>query len=243
MKMGRIKIALLLMIAMIVLLQTPPAISGPGDHLKPEDGVYGFLMLNPYFESVSERLLSDDKYRICQAVIITSFKSETAVYIKYDKQPASLPVVVSLKLVYPLWTQLNEYFEKNKGNLTDEVAQKKALSRIKSKVTRQEAEIESETAKLLEAVWATALSQVKYEDKENKGLDGESIHYANYTLGVGYRTGQAWSPDEGTITKELAELAKALREYPMLSGANRKNASKAMQSKAQTLLARLKTNK
>ncbi|HCE68273.1 MAG: hypothetical protein A2X82_03615 [Geobacteraceae bacterium GWC2_55_20] len=242
--MGRIKIALLLMIAMIVLLQTPPAISGPGDHLKPEEGVYGFLMLNPYHESVSERLLSDDKYRICQAVIITSFKTETAVYIKYDdKKPASLPVVVSLKLVHPLWIQLNEYFEKNKGNLTDEIAQKKALSRIKSKVTRQEAEIESETAKLLEAVWATALSQVKYEDKENQGLDGERIHYANFTLGVGYRAGKAWSPDEGTITSELAELAKALREYPMLSGAKRKTASKTMQSKAQVLLARLKTNK
>lgn len=239
--MRKIKNTLLLMIALLVFLQTTPAISGPGDHLKPEDGVYGFLTLNPYYESVSERLLSDDKYRICQAVILTSFKSETAVYIKYDdKKPASLPVVVSLKLVHPLWTQLNEYFEKNKVNLTDEVAQKKVLSRIKSKVTRQEAEIESETAKLLEAVWTTALSQVRYEDKENQGLDGESIHYANYILGTGYRTGQAWSPNKGTITNELAELAKALREYPILSGANRKTASKTIHSKAQTLLTRLK---
>lgn len=242
--MGKFKIFLLLLIALSVLLQTTPAISTPGDHLKPEEGVYGFLMLNPYFESVSERLLSETKYRKCQAVIITSFKSETAVYIKYDdKKPASLPVVVSLKLVHPLWTQLNEYFEKNKGNLTDEVAQKKALSRIKSKVTRQEADIESETAKVLEAVWETALSQVKYDEKENLGLDGETIHYANFTLGVGYRAGQAWSPDEGTVMNELAELAKALRQYPMLSVANRKTVSKSMQKTAQTILARLKTNK
>jgi len=110
-------------------------------------------------------------------------------------------------------------------------------------VERQEAEIESDTAKLLETVWETALSQVKYEENEKQGLDGETIHYANFTLGVGYRAGQAWSPDNGTITKELAELAKALREYPMLSGANRKTALKSMQSKAQTLLVRLKTNK
>lgn len=234
----------LLLFTLFMLFPAIPAISGPGDHLKPEDGVYGFLMLNPYFESVSERLLSDSNYRKCQAVVITSFKSETAVYIRYDdKKPASLPVVVSLKLVHPLWTQLNEYFEKNKGSLTDEVAQKKALSRIKSKVARQEAEIESEVAKLLEAVWEAALSQVKYEEKERQGLDGESIHYANYTLGIGYRAGQAWSPEERTITKELSELAKALREYPKMSGANRKITSKAMQSKAHALLARLKANK
>jgi hypothetical protein len=243
-KMSKNKYRILLLSTLFMLFPAIPAISGSGDHLKPEDGVYGFQILNPYYEAVSERLLSDSKYRKCQAVVITSFKSETAVYIRYDdKKPASLPVVVSLKLVHPLWTQLNEYFEKNKGNLTDEVTQKKALSRIKSKVTKQEAEIESELAKLLETVWETALSQVKYEEKERLGLDGESIHYANFTLGIGYRAGQAWSPEERTITNELSELAKALREYPILSEVNRKTASKAMQSKAQALLARLKANK
>jgi hypothetical protein len=236
---------ILLVVALCLIFNVITAFANTGDRLQPEEGAFGLTMLNPYFTSVSERLLSDTKYRQCQAVMITSFQSESAVYLKYDdKQPATPPVVVSVKLEQPLWYALQEYFQNLKGtSISDADVQRKALINIKSTVSKREAQIEPDVAKVLESTWEAALFRVRYDEKAGMGLDGESIHYANFTLGVGYRTGTAWSPDKGTINYELAEIAKAMREYPTLSETDRKGASKTILTKAKKLLARLKGSK
>lgn len=87
------------------------------------------------------------------------------------------------------------------------------------------------------------LNHTHYSEKAKRGLDGETYHFANFTLGLGYRTGKAWSPDKDTIVYEFAELAKALRNYPSLHQENRTKAGQNLLSRAKNLLVRLEANK
>ena len=75
----------LLFTGFLILLGSIEAISGtPTPHLQPEDGFFGFTMLNPYYEAVSDRLQLTSTFRKCQAVFLPSFSEESAVYLIYN---------------------------------------------------------------------------------------------------------------------------------------------------------------
>lgn len=237
------------MTALFVLLGGTQAISGaPTTYLQPEDGFWVFAMLNPYYEAVSERLLSSSQNRKCQAVFLPSFSEESAVYLTYDdKNPMAPPIVVSLKFERQLWADMHRLMESSadaKGAYSVRAdAQLKALSQIRSVVNRFEAPIDKRVAVVLERAWDALLRRVRYPEKAELGLDGESCHFANFASGFGYRTGWVWSPKKGTLSYDFVEIAKALREYPRLRGIDRKDLAQAMLKKAQKLLLHLKGNK
>jgi len=59
----------------------------------------------------------------------------------------------------------------------------------------------------------------------------------------GYRTAQAWSPDNGTAAFELIAIARTLQKYPQLREGERKVASKSLTKMAKRLLAKIENTK
>ena len=238
-------VCIVIVCALSVFLTASPAISGTStSHLVPEEGLFGYALLNPYFEAVSERLLSYN-WRKCQALFLPSFSEESAVYIKYDSDSsAAPPVVVAVRMERQLWFEMHEALDADAGGKgSHSIApenQRKALLKIQSLVNYSEAPMDRETAEALELTWEAMLMRVRYPETTNLGLDGETCHFANLTKDAGYRTGKVWSPDKGTPPYELVELAKALQEYPGLKESERKTAAQELKKKAQELLDRVK---
>lgn len=238
-----------LILAIIFMLGGTQALSGTHtDHLQPEEGLFGYTMPNPYYEAVSERLLSSTEYRKCQVVFLPSFSQESSVYIEYNNGNSNGPLnVVTSYLKKQLWFEMQELMEanadKNGTYYVGVEAQRKVLPKIHSKVDRFEAPIEKNIAIALEQVWIEMLNQTHYSEKAKRGLDGETYHFANFTLGLGYRTGKAWSPDKDTLIYEFVELAKVLRNYPSLHQQDRKKAAQNLLSRAKNLLIRMEANK
>ncbi len=210
-------------------------------HLQPEEGAFGYSVHNPYYSSVNERLLSSSWYRKCQAIFLPSFSPESAVYILYDyEKPNQKPIVVSVELEKHLWTEMQiliqEAAKPQRSYSTGPEAQKKVLPLIQISVNRSEAPIENKVFDILEQIWATILSQTHYPKKYNSGLDGERTHFANFTKGFGYQTGNTWSPNKDTTNYKVVELAKALQNYPNLLESERSEAANKLFYDAQNLL-------
>ncbi len=77
------------------------------------------------------------------------------------------------------------------------------------------APIDEETADLLEDVWERVLFDVRHPSPEEQvsGDDGTSYHAAHFEIGVGYYSGQIWSPPDGSVPGDFVELAELLRVY------------------------------
>ena len=212
-------------------------------HLQPEEGMFGFTMFNPYYEAVSGRLLSSTQYRKCQVIFLPSFSQESAVYIEYKNDNSNMPpTVVTLVLEKQLWAEMHKLIETNESYSISAKDQRKVLPQLHIAVNRFEAPIEKKVAITLEKTWVRMLALAHSPENAGDGLDGETYHFANFTIGYGYRTGKVWSPNEGTPAFELVELAKALREYPHLGQRDRKKAAQSLLNGAQNLLRRLKNN-
>jgi hypothetical protein len=247
--MKNIVLQVILIAALSLVLSGSPALSGSQSvYLQPEEGVFGFSIWNLYYEAVSELLLSSSHDRKCQAIFLPSFSEESAVYLVYDmKDPSAPPVVVSVKPEKQLWIEMQKTMAADaneKGAFTTRAqAQRKALAQIQSVVNRLEAPLDTTVAAALEQAWDAMLMRVHYPEKPELGLDGETCHFANFVQEFGYRTGKVWSPEKGTPSYELMELARALGAYPTLREADRKDAAEEMMTRARKLLALLDNSK
>ena len=247
--MHRVILKYLILIVLFVLSGRMEAISGtPTYDLAPEEGFYGFTMFNPYYEAVGERLDLLSPYVKCQTVFLSSFSEESAVYLKYDNDKKNAPpIVVSTKFKRQLWVEMHKLIEaragKKRSYSVGAEAQRKVLPKIKSEVIRMEASIDPEIAAVIERVWNAMLKRVHYPENSGGGLDGENYHFANFEKYVGIRTGKVWSPNEGTLSYDLVELAKALRAYPAQPEIDRSGAAQTILKKAQDLLTRIENEK
>jgi hypothetical protein len=245
--MSKKKAALLALISVLsVVLVASSAISATStSHLVPEDGYFGLESSDPYYEAVSERLLSPNRGWKCRAVFLPSFAEERAVYIKYENSNSGTPpVVVSVKMERSLWGEMIQVLkadsnDKRSYNISPEY-QRKALLKVPTKVDRFEAPIDRETAVALEQTWEAMLIRVHYPEKRERRRDGENYHFANFTDEGGFRAGKVWSPPEGTPPHELVVLATDLWFYPTLKESERKVAAQELKNKAQELLERVK---
>lgn len=247
--MCKTQIRIIFSVLLITISNVFLAIAGNnGSHLQPEEGFFGYSIHNPYYASVSERLLYSSWERKCQAVFLPSFSPENAVYIQYDyENPQKRPTVVSLRLKEHLWYEMQMLIQTTainpKSYSAGPEAQRKVLPLIELQVNRLEAPIGNEVAKTLERVWITILATTQYPNKSQHGLDGETSHFANFTKGIGYQTGKTWSPSKDTTNYKLVELAKALQNYPNIQENERTEAAKKLYNDAQTLLKSLNDNK
>jgi hypothetical protein len=247
--MSKKKNALLALISVLsVVLVASSAISATStSHLVPEEGYFGLESSDPYYEAVSERLLSPNRGWKCQAVFLPSFAEERAVYIKYENSNSGTPpVVVAVKMERSLWGEMIQVLKADSNdkrfyNISPEY-QRKALLKIPTKVDRFESPIDRDTAKALELTWEAILMRVHHPNTTGhwRNRDGATYHFTNFTWQGDYLTGKVWSPPEGTPAHDLVRLATDLWFYPTLKEPERKTAAQELKNKAQELLERVK---
>jgi hypothetical protein len=219
-------------------------------NLIPEEGFFGVRaqIASYYYAAVSEKLLSNKPIvRRCQAVFLPSFSPESAVYLLWDDEKLqNVPVIVSVEMERSLWSELHQLIEDAAPDKTAYAvgpeAQLHVLPKLQLKAKRSESPIEVETAKVLDQLWRQIISQARFPEKAEFGLDGENVHFASPAKG-GYRTAQAWSPDNGTPAYELIAIARTLQKYPQLREGERKGASKSLAKMAKRLLAKVENTK
>jgi len=238
---------IVIMIILLIFVSTEAVAGIPSPDLQPEEGFFGLSAFSYYYAAVSDRLLPDQQiFRKCQVVFLPSFEPESAVYISWDeKNESDRPRVVATELEHQLWAELQKVIHREPSkdgyySFAPEV-QQRILPQIRSNVKKAEAEIDVQTAKILEHLWETMLSRIRYPDIKVLGLDGENYHFANGVKGRGYRVGKVWSPEKGTPSYELIEIAKSLKDYPRLSEKGRVESSKSMSKRAERLLAQLRS--
>jgi hypothetical protein len=91
------------------------------------------------------------------------------------------------------------------------------------KVKKSRANLDRKTAEAVQEVWRVMLRAVRYPDKDRDGLDGETYRFSRGVplldrgrppqLAGGFEHGQIWSPDDGSMTSELVEIAESLKKY------------------------------
>jgi hypothetical protein len=107
---------------------------------------------------------------------------------------------------------------------------------VKLEVDRSKASISDRSADLLEDVWWQMLGRTRYPVEPEQGLDGTSYRVAHWRTGVGFRSGETWSPEDGTRTKALVSLAEHMAAFAQ---APTPEGDAALGSEAQSLLERL----
>jgi hypothetical protein len=234
----------------VVFLAGETVAGGQKVNLTPEEGFFGVrAQIAPhYYVAVSEnRLSSKPMVRRCQAVFLPSFSPESAVYLFWDaEKPDNVPVVVSVEMERSVWSELHQLIadaapDRNAYSTGPE-AQLKVLPKLQVKTKRREAQIELETAKSLDSLWQVIISQARFPEKADMGLDGESVHFASPSKG-GYHTAQTWSPEKGTPAYELVEIARKLQNYPQVQEDERKTTSLSLRKMAKNLLSKIERKK
>lgn len=183
--------------------------------LEPSDDYFSWVgPPDPYHAAVREALVGEHSYRKCQMVVLPSFRREWAVYIvREEGSPAQ---VLFKRFRKPLWGEmmsvLSDSGRKTSFSIESE-AQQAALAHLEMDLDRWATTVDERTADLLEDVWWRMLGRTRYTDNAEIGHDGTSYHVAHWRKGGGFRSGQTWSPNEGSRAGRLVSLAENMAEY------------------------------
>jgi hypothetical protein len=206
--------------------------------LEPADSVFSWLdEPQPYDLALRDALLPLPEYRKCQLVVVPSFGPEWAVYL--TRPEGSAPELVSRRISEPLWaamtTIISDNGKKSSYSLGPE-AQSTAIKRLKIEVDSSQAVITGETADVLEAVWSEMLERVRYPRKDWGGVDGVRYHVSHWSQDHGFRSGQTWSPTEGSRPYGLVKLAEQMHAFAQTPS---KDGEERLQAAASALLSAL----
>jgi hypothetical protein len=227
-------------VAATVLLHVAPALAGtPAPDLAPEHGFWG-LRDDAYAGAVADALLGSAPRRTCQMVFLPSFRKENAVYLVRGRRGAA--TVVATEARRQIWGQAHDLlWQGAEGNSisTDEFYMRPALARVSRAVEKASAPLDSQTAGLLERVWAQMLARTRVPPEHAFGLDGVTYHAAQFEVCTGYRCGMTWSPAEGARARDFVDLAVALQRYARSGQGERAAIRRELRSRAEALLARI----
>jgi hypothetical protein len=224
---------------------TGAAISGEKTNdLEPEEGMFTFGTLDPYYLALRDALLGEHKYRLCQLTVIPSFEPEWTVYLIKDEAGRVQAVYKVMK--ENLWYQMTDKMFQDSANHSIDIsgpAQAAILSKINKDSERAIAPISSTVATLLEQAWMEMLARVQYPKSDgSNGLDGITYHVLHWDRGIGLRSGTTYSPDKGSNTGALVEIAEDLRNYVINQSKGRPALETTMIEKAKALLVKLGKN-
>jgi hypothetical protein len=199
------------LIAFLAILSTGyPAVQAQ-DHLEPEEGI---LEMDEDSWDYSKRLrtilLKDAAtYHLARMVWLPSFAPESVVtVVRHDEgfltPDDQLTYFVEYAVVEkPLWGAEN-------------------VRAVKVKKSR--ANLDRKTAEAVQEVWRLMLRTVRYPDKHRDGLDGETYRFSRGvplldrgrpSLVGGFEHGQIWTPDAGSMTRELVAIGESLKNYAL----------------------------
>jgi hypothetical protein len=189
--------------------------------LRPVDGLYSSPSLaDPYHFALRDALLGEHSYRKCQMVVLPSFRAEWVVYIVQDD--AQRGGRLFYKTMHTaLWGDMMRQIEQDAPNpgsysLGPE-AQSAALTKVEKKVDVYAVDLDAPTIGTLERAWSDMLARTRYPTQLELGIDGTSYIAANWSQGDGPRSGEVWSPEEGTPTHDLVAIAERLRDLATAS--------------------------
>ncbi len=217
--------------------------------LEPEEGIYSLIEPDPYDLVLRDLLLNEHTWRLCQVLVVPSFSPEWAVYLTRDNPTKGEAQVIYKVMKSHLWQEMYEVIEKNGTNDLN-TAYAKALAQLKKPVNKAAAPISESTTALLEKIWIEMLMRVHYEPLEEfigedgetyieVGLDGVTYHVSHPIIGM-VRSGTTWSPEAGSNTGALVEIAEDLRQYATADSKKRPQIEATIVQKAKNLLAKLK---
>lgn len=216
-------------IAVLALLAAPVfAQTRAEDHLEPEDSILGGDAYTAGYESLVRHKL-EQAYGfdvVARMVALPSFAPEYAVALA-SKTPNGKAAPYRIFVLTPaasLWTYVSIAMLKNGGVkvLGDDSqrAQKEEIARLESSVPRDpedmkvkscEADIGDALGNHIIELWRKMLLRTHYSVRNMNGLDGATYHFGITAPGTGLLAGKVWSPEPGTATGGLVQLADTMR--------------------------------
>ena len=166
---------------------------GQEDHLLPTGDFFNlYSHERDYYPYVYKHLFKDlSDTPLARVITLPSFSPESVLSIEnVDREKENY------KLIYVIGKE-SIWYKKNRNTLD---------------VTRYEEPIDTALVRIIRRVFKAATTQVKYlsDDSWGAGLDGVTYIFTTFVVGQGNRSGEVWSPDEGTKMIQLIEFAQAL---------------------------------
>ena len=166
--------------------------------------------------------------------------------IKADRTKGNAQVIYKT-MKKNLWHEMNDKLWESATNNSINLgadSQKIALDQLTKPVVLLIAPIPESTASLLEQVWTEMLARVHYPELQDDGeievgTDGVTYHVSHFSMNDGFRSGSSWSPEKGSNTGALVELAEELRQYAIANEKERAQIEITIRDKANALLEKL----
>lgn len=193
---------------------------GQEDHLLPTGDFFNlYSHERDYYPYVYKHLFKDlSDTPLARVITLPSFSPESVLSVEnVDRGKASY------KLIYIIGKE-SIWYKKNRNTLD---------------VTRYEEPIDTILVNIIRSVFKEATAQVKYlsDDSWSAGLDGVTYIFTTFVVGQGNRSGEVWSPDEGTKMNQLIEFAQALIKLAQADNDyDRLTFKKEIRKKGETLL-------
>lgn len=183
------------------------------DELLPSRGVFDDLRTPSTYDLALRRaLLGADVYRKCQMLVVPSFAAEWCVFIR--REEGTRPELICRRMKESLYSGLMDAVSSDRDPSVGDrgaAAEARALELVKIELETSLVFVRPDTADLLEEVWWRMLGRVRYPEKSRSGKDGTTYHFAQWIVGA-VRSGEAWSPDEGTRVDALVTLGEHMRD-------------------------------
>ena len=185
--------------------------------LEPADSMFSWWdEPDPYDIALRDALLPSREYRKCQFVVVPSFEPEWSIYLL--RNAGSAPRLVSRRMSEHLraaMTSTINHDGRKSSDSTGRQARSAELERLKIEVETSQAIITAGTADVLEAVWSRLLESVRYPSTPWEGEDGVRYHVSHWSQGRGFRSGQTWSPPQGSRPYALVKLSEQMLAFTL----------------------------
>jgi len=179
--------------ALIILTLVSLTSFGQEDHLLPTGDYFNlYKHERDYYPYVYKHLFKDlSDTPLARVLTLPSFSPENVLSVENaDKEEENY------KVVYVIGKE-SIWYKKNRDVLD---------------VMRYEEPIDTTLVRIIASVFKQATAQVKYLSDNSYGIgtDGVTYVFTTFVAGQGNRSGEVWSPHEGTKMNQLVEFSQAL---------------------------------
>lgn len=194
------------------------------DHLLPADGFFNlYTHEREYYPYIYKHLLKDlSDTPLARLITLPSFTPESVLSVEsvgWNKEDYKLIYVIGRESIW---------YKKNKNTL---------------EVTRYEEPLDTDLVGMIREIFKEVTAQVRYlsDDSRSVGLDGITYVFTTFVAGQGNRSGQVWSPDEGTKMNRLIEFTRVMIQLAQSDSAiERQTFKNELRRKGSRLLVDLK---
>ena len=199
-----------------------------------------------YRTALRDALLVGPDDLACQMLAMPDFGEEWVVYLIREEVPMLdyqyeeprehpfRPAIVFKRVKETLWYAMRDQLESKSEGAAP-------IERPPVEVDRFIVPVSEETEKLLHEVWDRMLARVQYSKESSAGRLHGVMYFAAHWGPDSYdeRSGETWSPDEGTRTRAFVEIAEAMGDLARSVPVHRPAKEAALAAAARALLKRL----